>query len=427
MKKFLSLLLVALFILSVAGLSSATNGDNLIAIGPISRSMGGVGIAAPQDAISSVFANPASMCFGPFCPGSEFNFAGTLFMPHVDTKLNIGGTIFEADSDEKVYAIPAIGISVPITNTFPIWRFGIAAYGVSGLGVDYRDSNIDQPGFYDFGPMGTFPLVAGEFTQLQIMKFAPSVAVQPNERFSVGLAVHIDYANLDLRSGSSFNYALGVQLGALYKLSDNFSLGATYTSPQEVDYENVNDFDGDGIADDLTLEQPQEFGVGIAFMTMEDMLLLEGNVKWVNWADADGYDDFDWDNQWIIAIGAQFKPNKKLALRAGYNYGENPVKKHNNFIGATATGPNMTSVQGKSLPVYYYETFRIVGFPAFVQHHLTFGIGYEVTNRFALHAGYMHAFEETVKEDGTNLAGQPVTIESTLSEDSLEFGLTWRF
>ena len=29
----------------------ATNGDNLIGIGPISRAMGGTGIAAPQDAI----------------------------------------------------------------------------------------------------------------------------------------------------------------------------------------------------------------------------------------------------------------------------------------------------------------------------------------------------------------------------------------
>ena len=65
----------------VANDAYATNGDNLISIGPISRAMGGVGIAAPQDAISAVFSNPAAMCFGLYCPGSEFNFAGTIFMP----------------------------------------------------------------------------------------------------------------------------------------------------------------------------------------------------------------------------------------------------------------------------------------------------------------------------------------------------------
>jgi long-chain fatty acid transport protein len=60
--------------------AQATNGDNLMSIGPISRAIGGVGIASPQDAISAVFSNPAAMCFGPYCPGSEFNF-GTVFMP----------------------------------------------------------------------------------------------------------------------------------------------------------------------------------------------------------------------------------------------------------------------------------------------------------------------------------------------------------
>jgi long-chain fatty acid transport protein len=427
MKKFFIACLVMLSVVSFAEISSATNGDNLISIGPISRSMGGVGIAAPQDAISAVFSNPAAMCFGPYCPGAEFDFAGTLFMPKPEAKIHVGGQVISADSDDKVYAIPAIGISVPITNTFPLWRFGLSAYGVSGLGVDYRDTRIDQPTFYDFGPMGQFPLAAGEYTQLQILKFAPVIAFQPNEKLSLGLAVHIDYANLDLRQGSDFNYGLGVQLGALYKLSDNIYLGASYVSPQKVDYQDVNDFDGNGTADDLKLEQPQEAGIGIAVEPIPGKLLVEIDGKWINWSDAEGYDDFDWDDQWVLAVGAQFKPSKQLALRVGYNYGENPVNEHNNFVGATPQGPNMTSVQGKSMPVYYYESFRIIGFPAIVQHHLTFGLGYEFSNRFALHAGYMHAFEETITEHGTNLAGQPVTFESSLSEDSLEFGLTWRF
>jgi hypothetical protein len=39
----------------------------------------------------------------------------------------------------------------------------------------------------------------------------------------------------------------------------------------------------------------------------------------------------------------------------------------------------------------------------------------------------MYAFENTITEPGTDFAGQPVAMESTLSESSLEFGLTWRF
>lgn len=420
---------ILIVVLAVLGLvavvappATATNGDNLMSIGPISRAMGGVGIAAPQDAISAVFSNPAAMCFGPYCPGSEFNFAGTLFLPKVDAKVTAGAETFSADAEKKVFAIPAIGLSVPITNTFPLWRFGLAAYGVSGLGVDYRGTSIDQPQFFNFGSAGQFPLVAGEFTQLQIMKFAPSIAFQPNERFSLGLAAHIVYSNFDLRSGTAFNYGLGVQLGALYKLTDAISIGATYISPQEVNHGNVRDFDGDGRDDDLKLESPQQLGIGIAVEPVKDVFLIEVDGKWINWEDAKGYKDFDWKDQWVLAIGAQFKPTKKLALRAGYNYGNNPVREHNGFVGT-----DLTSVQGKTLPVYYFETFRIIGFPAIVKQHITFGIGYELSKKFAINAGYTHAFKERINESGTNIAGQPTTLESTLSEDSLEFGFTWRF
>jgi long-chain fatty acid transport protein len=427
MRRYLSPFLAVLFVLSFMGFAFATNGDNLISIGPISRAMGGVGIAAPQDAISAVFANPAAMCFGPFCPGTEVNFGGTLFMPKVDTKITVGGSTISADSDKKVYAIPAIGLSVPITNTFPLWRFGLAAYGVSGLGVDYRNSVIDNPSFYDFGPMGKFPLVAGEYTQLQIMKFSPSIAFSPNEKFSLGLGVHINYANLDFRSGSSFNYAIGAQIGALYKVTDQFTIGAIYVTPQEVNYKDVLKLDPSQPAGDLKLASPQQFGIGISFEPIKDALLLEADGKWINWANAKGYEDFDWKDQWDLALGAQFKPSRQVALRVGYNVSNNPVREHNNFVGATQTGPTVISVQGNQMPVYYYETFRIVGFPALVEQHLSFGIGYEISNKFAINAGYMHAFENRLSESGTNFAGMPVTLESGLSEDSVEFGITWRF
>jgi long-chain fatty acid transport protein len=411
----------------------ATNGDNLIGVGPNSRSMGGVGIAAPQDAIGAVFANPATMCFSPFCPGSEFNFAGTLFMPEVNAKIELDGTSYTADSEKKTFGIPAIGLSTPITSSLPYWRFGLAAYGVSGLGVDYRNTAIDQPEFNDFKGDPNIkapPLIAGVFSQLQIMKFAPAIAYQHNSQLSLGLALHIDYANLDLGSGVSFNYGYGIQLGTLYKLGSFMSLGATYLTPQKVEYKKVNDFDGDGIRDTLELESPQELGLGVALHLMSNKLLFEMDGKWVNWANAKGYDDFGWKDQWIFAFGAQFKATRKLSLRAGFNYGENPVEIHNDFVGYDPNSPdplNLVQVQGKSIPVYYYETFRFIGFPAIVQSHLTLGIGYEFTNNFAVRAGFMHAFKKEVRESGTAINGQPVTLESGLSEDSIEFSLTWGF
>ncbi|HPI94428.1 MAG TPA: hypothetical protein PLT09_14985 [Deltaproteobacteria bacterium] len=429
MKRFGSI--PAAIFLSVMMLSSAalaTNGDNLIGVGPVARSMGGVGIAAPQDAISAVFANPASMCVGPYCPASSFDFAGTLFMPKVDAAVKHEGSVVKDESATSVYAIPAIGISVPITDKLPLWRFGIAAYGVTGLGVDYRGDDLDNASYYDFGGGSTAPLVQGEYTQLQIMKFAPAVGVLLTDKLSLGIAVPIDYAMLDLRSGTSPDYTAGVQLGIIYMPLDNMNLGLTYISPQETSHDNINLPN----LDTLKLESPQQVGFGVSYQVPQAMnLLVETDVKWLNWADANGYKDFDWKDQWVYAVGVQVEPKKNLFLRAGFNYAKNPVDEHDGFDGSfnpTTGQPNSAvDVQGTVFPAYYYETFRIIGFPAIVEKHLTLGAGYRFTERFSMNLGYMHAFENTISETGTDPFGQPVTLESKLSEDSLDFGLTWVF
>lgn len=401
----------------------ATNGDNLIGIGPTSRSMGGVGVAAPQDAIGAVFQNPAAMCFGPYCPAAEFDFAGTLFMPHISAQVD-GVSV---DSHATTYAIPAIGLSIPVQDSQQ-WRFGLAAYGVSGLGVDYRGTALDNPRGFDFGG-GTFaPLVAGEFTSLQIMKFAPSIAYQPLPNLSFGLALHIDYATLDLGRGTSTGYGIGIQPGIVYQPAKNISIGLAYVSSQPVDHRRVTDFEGDGTLDTLTLESPQQVDVGVAYEIVEDRLLIEADGRWINWAGADGYKDFGWKDQWVAGFGAQYAAiQKKLFLRAGYNFGENPVKSHSGWNGAFGPGMTFGSVQGHNIPTYYFETFRIVGFPAVVEHHATVGVGYEFSKAFAVNAGYMHAFEAAITEQGTDPFGRPTTLKSTLSEDSVEVGLTWRF
>ena len=38
-------------------------------------------------------------------------------------------------------------------------------------------------------------------------------------------------------------------------------------------------------------------------ITVAMNLLVETDVKWLNWANAAGYKDFDWNNQWVYAIG----------------------------------------------------------------------------------------------------------------------------
>ena len=149
--------------------------------------------------------------------------------------------------------------------------------------------------------------------------------------------------------------------------------------------------------------------MGVGWEAIPKKLLFEADFKWLNWANADGYRHFDWKDQYVFGIGAQYKPIPKLALRLGYNYGNNPVKPHNNFVGGNPlnpAAPPMTTIQGTAIPTYYFETFRTLGFPAIVEHHLTMGIGYDVTERFTVNVGY-HARLSKQHHFDRHQPGQP--------------------
>ena len=396
----------------------ATNGTNLIGVGPLSRSMGGVGVAAPQDAIGAIFSNPAAAGFAPFAPGSRADFAGTYFDPTVKGKATVptgdpaNPQVTGSDtSDMKPSTIPAIGISSPLSEK---WRFGIGAYGVSGMGVSYKESDLPLPG--------------NIYTKLEVMNFAPSVAYMVTPDFSLGANFLVAYQNLDLGYGADHGYSAGLQLGGLYQLG-LLKFGAAYTYNQGVKHEKVayldyTDYNPDGTVnssaqlDDLELQSPQIVALGIA-MEPSAAWLVELDTKWINWSGAKGYKDFDWEDQWTIGFGAQFNITQAFSLRAGYNYGKNPVKKNDGF-----NPMGTTNVQGHDVSNLQYEALRIIGFPAFVEHHLTLGLGYTFSNNMALNLSYVHAFENTLKETS---AGNAVIYESSLKENTITLGVSWLF
>jgi long-chain fatty acid transport protein len=393
MKKVAITYLLAVLIINTA---YATNGDNMIGVGPTSRAMGGVGIAKAQDSISSIFANPATLTQ---LNGDEFDFAGTFFDPTV--KANVvspnppaGVGNWKAKSQDEGFSIPAIGLTHKINENYV---FGIGAYGVSGMGVDYRNQD---------------PMASN--TKLSVMKFVPALAYK-NGNFSYGLGIDIDYQAADFGEGLSHNYAIGARLGVNYEYG-KWNFGLIYVTPQRVDHKRVYDFDMDSTYDNLKLENPAQYGFGISHKCT-DKLTSAIEIKYLDWENADGYKDFDWKSQWVYAIGLNYKATEKISLRAGYNYAENPVRIHNNFNPMGAT-----NVQGKNMPTFGYEYFRIIGFPAIVENHITFGIGYNLSEKVAINLGYKHAFEKTIKE-----TSGPITLESKLSEDAYDFGLTFKF
>jgi long-chain fatty acid transport protein len=219
---------------------------------------------------------------------------------------------------------------------------------------------------------------------------------------------------------------VGGQIGTIFK-AGQVAFGLNYTTPEKINYKNVADLDWDGILDNLALESPHTVAAGIAFLPNNNVV-LEFDTKWLNWSQADGYKDFDWEDQIVYAVGMQYKDPKGLSLRAGYNYGKSPVKQHDNF---DAVATPTVNVQGFQVPTTGYEILRTLGFPAVQEQHVTAGIGYKFSKTFEMHLGYMHAFKNSIETSGTGvlpiIGATPISLKSEISADTFEFGLVWNY
>lgn len=389
----------------------ATNGDSLEGVGAISLALGGTGVAAPQDGLTAIVNNPAGLAFTPGSENPELTVGLTLFQPVVNARITTPGGSLSGDSDDPLSLIPYLSYNQPLNDRVIL---GFGAFGVSGMGVDYRGKGWDLDGNPANGYEGDL------YSKYSSLKLAPAVSYKVDDAFSLGAALHGNYSTLDFDQGEADDVSVGAALGATYRVGE-FQLGASYTTPQKSTFEDVYNFDaftGDTQKDDLSLEQPAIYSGGVAWQP-NGRWLVEFDAKYLPWGESEGYEDFDWDNQWVYALGTQYKATEKLDLRAGFNYAANPVKEHNGW-----DPQGVTSIQGTAIPTFGYEMFRNIGFPAIVESHLTLGFGYQLTETLAVNVAYAHVFENEVTSASI---GNAIRLESTLSEDSLGVGLAWAF
>jgi len=149
--------------------------------------------------------------------------------------------------------------------------------------------------------------------------------------------------------------------------------------------------------------------------------LLAFDVSWVNWSAAiktvtvtasnpnvavpAGYDTLtvpfimDWKDQFVFALGAQYEINDMWTVRAGYNYGQNPV-------------PDNTLN-----PL----------FPAIVEHHLTAGFTFTYQDwdfDFALE----HGFSNDQTNNGAPSPTNPFAgTEVSHYQDTVHIMVSYRF
>jgi long-chain fatty acid transport protein len=332
--------------------------------------MGGVGIAVSHGS-ESAYANPAMI---KDVKDSEFSGYVTMFQPNVNFKsdahpqLTSENTAY-SKSDADSSFIPGFAY-VQRNNENIVW--GISLAGTAGMGTDYKKAKANSGAF-------------GMQTELGIAKLSVPVAYTSGD-LTVAFAPILQYSTLEINyqtpAGASNNkkdssVGLGMTAGLVYDMGD-LTLGAMYKSKIEANYKNnissaMRDFGVQSVTSGDQLDQPAEIGVGAAYTMGNSTFGLD--LMQVQWSDATGYKDFNWEDQNIVKVGYQYA-TPTWALRAGYNHGKSPVQE--------LTGAN-TSFDNSAI-----NYFNLSGFPAIVEEHYTLGGDYAVSKalKFSLAAVY---------------------------------------
>ncbi|NCA83537.1 MAG: hypothetical protein EOM72_12480 [Opitutae bacterium] len=374
-------------LLAILPMAHATEGVNLIGIGPRQQGAAGAGVAAAQDS-TWLILNPAGLA--DLQPGVDASFQ--VFGPSrtIESTANPGAG---KQKDDSVFYIPSLSAAFALgqnRNQF----FGVGLYGASGMGVDY-----DQPrvGFSE----------GDTRTELAIAKLTATYARSFDNGLRIGAGPVLVFGRFrtDMETSQTgppsapapddWNDATGIGaiVGANQRINDRLRIGASYVSEQFM--EDYGDY-GRLFADSLDL--PQQVTAGLAYKWVDDVEIAL-DYRWIGWGQLDTFgDQFGWEDQQIVKAGATWTATARLTLRAGISHGNSPIGRKDVFANAL--------------------------FPAIMETHLAGGASYRF-DRFALHFAYVHGVEEELTASGPPEAGGGTAVR--MAQNSATFGASWTF
>ncbi|AFL73288.1 OmpP1/FadL family transporter [Thiocystis violascens] len=429
----------------IAAPAHATNGMALSGYGAIADGLGGAA-QAYDSGNSSAINNVAALAL--MQEGSRVEI-GANFM-YISAETWADG-VSSVESDATLFVMPNLSYIVKRDKL----SFGIGAFSQGGMGADYGkksflsvDPNSGIPtGLRDESNVMIgrliFPVAFQATDRLSIgasvdvlyalmtMKQAMPqqalmdmmtpgqqtlgvAAADPNTAAGLGAAnfAHFDFSEMD-------NWGFGGQLGLTFKATDTLTFGASYQFETR-----MGDLEADGsiqagvgnqyqsIPGTVKIKDfqwPATSKIGLAFQAT-DALLLVADIKYYDWSgvmeslkirfkpDMGGYVNVDmyqkWDDQTVFSIGAEYKVNPALRVRAGFNYAANPV------------------------PQDYLQHLG----EAITESHLTLGLGYDIDDHSQINAAYVHTFENSETNDNP-LVG----VSSSLAQNAINLSYSYRF
>ena len=401
-----SSLSTAIILVLAAPSSFATNGLAPIGLGQVHKAMGGTSVGNPVNTMSMA-TNPAAAAF----IDDGFDVGLEIFSPDRTINLTEGmpgaGTSFDGNGTDN-FLIPEGGYKRSLNDKH---AFGITVYGNGGMNTDYAIN----PGF-GTGKAGI---------DLQQVIISPTWAMKFDEDYSIGVSINLAYQKFEAEGIQNFEFqtaspghvsnngygsstGIGATIGLQGKIADDITAGIAYKTKTKMS--KMDKYKG-LFVNEGELDLPASLSIGMAWQaTPKTQIAMDAtHIYYANIAatgnsshiqlplgsnDAAG---FGWSNQSVYKIGVKQQINPNLALMAGYNHGDSPVRSG-------------------------HTTFNSLS-PAVSEDHATLGFEYKFNEKSILTGSYIHTFANTVKADTT----QQQAFDLNMEQDAVGIGYTKKF
>jgi len=405
--------LAALIVVASAAPALATNGMRMTGFGAVQNGMGGVGTALTLDA-STIVTNPAGLSD----LDRRLDVSVTWFDPTVDYTATGVASGTKQESTRGGSLIPTVGLVLPLGNNLSA---GIGAFGTAGMGVTYGPDLFGSP-------------LETSYMQLRV---APALAWK-SDQFSVGVALNLAWAQMSFDAVSAMgmvphdttsSFGYGATIGVKFAPTKTVALGLSYetkTSFQDFEWkipshQIVIDPTPPGTfatvpggTDSLKFDQPAVLAGGVAWQASPE-LALAFDVEWIQWSATNGENqpkwtndtnltgampfNLDWSDQLVFKVGAQYAVTPDWNVRAGYNYGKQPLNAERGF--------------------------ENIAFPAIAEHHVSLGLGWNASKAVAVNLAGTYSPKSTVS--GSAPSQGLASYETSMSQYAIDLGVGWKF
>lgn len=402
-------------VLALGSVAWATDGYFPHGYGMKALGMGGASVAMTDNAFAGA-NNPATAAYA----GNRYEMGVNLFSPKRSAVTMGQSGPMETASDSNYFLVPEFGYN---RNIDAKTSFGVTVYGNGGMNTNYP-----------------LPLMGGTGrTGVDLMQLivAPTVAYKLNDIQSVGVSPLLVYQRfkaeglqafgVNPNKGADSSTGMGVRLGYFAQLSDELSLGASYSPKVNMSkldkyaglFVNQGEFDipanaAIGVALQATPAvklaldyQKIKYGAVAAIANSSQNILAcnNGQGDLSQCLGASNGPGFGWTNVNVVKLGGEWAYTSSITLRAGFNKSTNPVRS--------------TDV-----------TFNILA-PAVMTKHYTLGGTYKLAKDAELTWAYMYAPKNSVTGDSlfATMNGMPGAWQDTvrMSQQSLGVQYGWKF